>query len=496
MCQNYVAHAFEGFLAKISRDNTRFGDQKHEVSERMKGTVKCAVVSLGCPKNLVDSEEMLGWLAQSGFVLTTDLERADVIIVNTCGFLQAAVDENLRELKRLAKQKKQGKCKALIAVGCLVSRFPELVQKVVPEVDACLGVGEYHEVSKLVAQLVGVQARVQELPGEPPYAPRIVSTPKWYAYLKIAEGCDRTCTFCVIPSIRGKQKSRPIDELVAEARMLVEQGVRELILIAQDTTRYGIDLYGKPMLHELVSQLAQIEGLKWLRLLYCYPTAVSDRLIEVMASHKTVARYIDIPLQHSHPEILRAMGRGGDDEFFARLVEKLRAAMPDIAIRTTFIVGFPGESDRHFEHLLDFVKSMKFDRLGVFVFSPEPGTPAYHLPNQVPSNVAKERYHALLSVQREISLQRNKAFVGRTLEVVLERWNPKTGTYEARSQYEAPEIDGIVKVKGGWMNDGLVGKFVNVRVVKALPYDLVAKFVSERRRKDDLQLELRTIDRV
>ena len=461
----------------------------------MKETVKCAVVSLGCPKNLVDSEGMLGWLVQSGFALTTDLERADVIIVNTCGFLKAAVDENLQELKRLARYKKRGNCKALIATGCLVSRFPKLVREAVPEVDACLGVGEYHKISELVARITGVRGRVQELPGEPPYAPRVVSTPKWYAYLKIAEGCDRTCTFCVIPAIRGKQKSRPIEELVAEAQALVEQGVREIILVAQDTTRYGVDLYGKPMLHELVDRLAGIEGLKWLRLLYCYPTAVSDRLIEAMASHETVARYIDIPLQHSHPEILRAMGRGGNDELFARLIGKLRAAMPDIAIRTTFIVGFPGETDRHFEHLLNFVKAMKFDRLGVFTFSPEPGTPAYHMPNQIPQEVAEERRHILLSLQQEISLQRNKAFVGKTLEVVVERLNPKTGVYEARSQYEAPEIDGVVKVKG-WTGDGLIGKFVNVLVVKALPYDLVAKFVPERRRKDDRQLELRAVDRI
>jgi len=458
--------------------------------------VKCAVVSLGCPKNLVDSEEMLGWLAQGGFSLTTDLSEADAIIVNTCGFLKAAIDENFRELRRLAKYKRRGKCKALIATGCLIARLPDLVKQVVPEVDACLGVGEWQNIPKVVSQVLGINAKTQELPSEPFCAPRIVSTPYWYAYLKIAEGCDRTCSFCVIPAIRGKQKSRPIEELVTEAKTLVEQGVRELILIAQDTTRYGVDLYGKPMLHELISKLARIDGLKWLRLLYCYPTAVSDRLIEAMATHETVARYIDIPLQHSHPDILRTMGRGGNDELFSRLIEKLRAAMPDIAIRTTFIVGFPGETDRHFEHLLNFVKAMKFDRLGVFTFSPEPGTPAYHFPNQVPPEVAEERYHTLLTVQREISLQRNKSFVGRTLEVVLERWDPKTGTYEARSQYEAPEIDGIVKVKGGWTNDGIIGKFVNVRVIKALPYDLVAKFVAERRQKDDRQFELRAINRV
>lgn len=458
----------------------------------MRKPLSCAVVSLGCPKNLVDSEQMLGWLVQSGLKLTTDLESADVIIVNTCGFLKAAVDENLREIRRLAKRKREGKCKALIATGCLVSRFPDIVQRSVKEVDACLGVNELHRISEVVTRILGVPATTQqELPFEPPFSLRIVSTPSWYAYLKVAEGCDRTCSFCVIPSIRGKQKSRPIEDLMAETRALVEQGVREIILVAQDITRYGVDLYGKAMLPELVDSLAKIDGLKWLRLLYCYPTSVSDRLIETMASHKTVARYIDIPLQHSHPQILKAMGRGGDGETFIRLIEKLRKAMPDIAVRTTFIVGFPGETERHFEHLLEFVKEVKFDRLGVFVFSPEPETPAYHLPNQVPIEVAEERRKKLLMVQREISLQRNLAFVGKVLEVVVEGWDHKARVYKARSQYEAPEVDGIVKVKAR-LNDGILGKFVNVRVTKALHYDLVAEFITERRRENDRRVALRT----
>lgn len=461
----------------------------------MRKPLNCAVVSLGCPKNLVDSEQMLGWLVQSGLKLTTDIESADVIIVNTCGFLKAAVDENLREIRRLAKRKREGKCKALIATGCLVSRFPDIVQRSVKEVDACLGVNELHRISEVVTQILGMPAITQELPSEPPFAPRIVSTPSWYAYLKIAEGCDRTCSFCVIPAIRGKQKSRPIEELKAEAQALVEQGVREIILVAQDTTRYGVDLYDKAMLPELVDSLAKIDGLKWLRLLYCYPTSVSDRLIETMASHETVARYIDIPLQHSHPQILKAMGRSGDGETFIRLIEKLRKAMPDIAIRTTFIVGFPGETERHFEHLLEFVKEVKFDRLGVFVFSPEPETPAYHFPNQVPFEVAEERRKTLLMVQRGISLQRNRAFVGKVLEVVVEGWDYKSGAYKARSQHEAPEIDGIVKVKAR-LNNGVLGKFVNVRVTKALHYDLVAEFITERRRENDRRVALRTSNEV
>ncbi|MCS7264835.1 MAG: 30S ribosomal protein S12 methylthiotransferase RimO [Armatimonadetes bacterium] len=460
-----------------------------------KSPIRCAVVSLGCPKNLVDSEETLGWLAQSDFAITTDLDLADVIIVNTCGFLKAAIEENLQQLKSLAKRKKQGKCKAIIAIGCLVSRFPELVKNAVPEVDACLGVGEYHKVPQLVAQLTGSNGRVQEILGEPPYKPRIVSTPRWYAYMKIAEGCDRTCTFCAIPFIRGKQKSRPMEDLLAEAKALAEQGVQEIILIAQDTTRYGVDLYGKPMLPELIRQIDQLDGLKWLRLLYCYPTAVSQRLIEAMAESEKVAHYIDIPLQHSHIDILRAMQRGGDDQTYARLIERLRSAIPDIAIRTTFIVGFPGETDKHFEHLLKFVKAMRFDRLGVFTFSPEEGTPAFQLANQVPKKVAEERRHLLLSTQREISLQRNKNFVGKSLEVVIERWDGSKGFYEARSQYEAPEIDGVVKVKAH-STDGLLGKFVNVKVTKALHYDLVAEFVVERGQRDDRKIEFRANDRI
>lgn len=355
----------------------------------MKKLVRCAVVSLGCPKNLVDSENMLGWLAGSGFELTTNLEEAEVIVVNTCGFLQAAVKESLSHLRKLAQLKRKGNCRVLVAAGCLISRFPDLVQRKVPEVDACLGVLELDRIASVVSEKLGIKLRRQEVTAEPPYAMRIVSTPPWYAYLKIAEGCDRTCSFCVIPTIRGKQKSRPMDELEAEAKELVEQGVRELILIAQDTTRYGVDLYGKPMLPDLIRKLSRLDGLKWLRLLYCYPTAVSERLIEAMVESEKVARYIDIPLQHSHPEILCAMQRGGDAESYARLIERLRTAMPYIAVRTTFIVGFPGETDKHFEHLLDFVKAMKFDRVGVFVFSPEPGTPAYKLPNRAPSGAVK-----------------------------------------------------------------------------------------------------------
>jgi len=463
--------------------------------QQMKKLVRCAVVSLGCPKNLVDSENMLGWLAGSGFELTTNLEEAEVIVVNTCGFLQAAVKESLSHLRKLAQLKRKGNCRVLVAAGCLISRFPDLVQRKVPEVDACLGVLELDRIASVVSEKLGIKLRRQEVTAEPPYAMRIVSTPPWYAYLKIAEGCDRTCSFCVIPTIRGKQKSRPMDELEAEAKELVEQGVRELILIAQDTTRYGVDLYGKPMLPDLIRKLSRLDGLKWLRLLYCYPTAVSERLIEAMVESEKVARYIDIPLQHSHPEILRAMQRGGDAESYARLIERLRTAMPYIAVRTTFIVGFPGETDKHFEHLLDFVKAMKFDRVGVFVFSPEPGTPAYKLPNRVPTKIAEERRHLILAAQQEISLQRNQTFIEKVLEVVLERWDRRTGIYEARSQYEAPEIDGAVKVKG-CPSDGLLGRFVKVRVVRALPYDLVAEFKVERRHGDDLQPAIGTIDRI
>ncbi|GBC98686.1 Ribosomal protein S12 methylthiotransferase RimO [bacterium HR17] len=436
--------------------------------------IRCAVVSLGCPKNLVDSERMLGWLAERGFALTPDVESAEVIIVNTCGFLQAAVNESLAHLRRLARLKRTGNCRMLIAAGCLVSRFPELVRRRVPEVDACLGVLELDRIAEVVAQKLGVRLRRQAVLAEPPYAPRIVSTPHWYAYLKIAEGCDRTCTFCAIPAIRGRQRSRPMDELEAEAHALVEQGVRELILIAQDTTRYGVDLYGKPMLPELVRRLAHLDGIKWLRLLYCYPTAVSDRLIAAMAESESVARYIDIPLQHSHPDILRAMQRGGDAEFYARLIERLRAAMPDIAIRTTFIVGFPGETERHFEHLSEFVRAMRFDRLGVFVFSPESGTPAAQMPHQVPREIAEERRSRLLTLQQEIARQRNERFVGRELEVVLERFDRRHHRYEARSQYEAPEIDGTVFVASRAPRDGQLGAFVRVTVVKADIYDLHA----------------------
>lgn len=451
----------------------------------MRKTVRCAVVSLGCPKNLVDSEQMLGWLSQSGFGLTSHLDAADAIIVNTCGFLKEAVDESITELRRLTNLKKKGHCKALIAVGCLVSRYPELVRQKVPEVDECIGVLELNRVTEATARLLGLSIHRQVDWTSPTCSHRLVSTPPWYAYLKIAEGCDRPCTFCVIPTIRGKQKSRPMEELVAEAQDLVEQGVRELILIAQDTTRYGVDLYGKPKLSDLVWRLAGISGVKWVRLLYCYPSLVSEKLIATMAENERVAKYIDIPLQHSHPEILMAMQRGGDDISYAKLIEKLREAMPDIAIRTAFIVGFPGETDKHFEHLLQFVKAMRFDRLGVFIFSPEEGTAAAQLPNQVPVRIAEERKHILLTVQQDISRRRNEAFIGQELEVVLEGINRRKNAYETRSQYEAPEIDGVVLVHRGSRHNERIGVFKKVKIVGADVYDLYAEFVGERRQSND-----------
>ncbi len=431
--------------------------------------VRCCVVSLGCPKNLVDSEQILAGLIRSGLDLTNRPDRADVIVVNTCGFLSDAVIESLREIRRLARWKHGGRCKALIAVGCLVSRFPDLVLTKVPDVDACLPSGRFHEVPALVARLLG--RRPIRLPKEPPYPERVLSTPPWYAYLKIAEGCDRTCSFCTIPMIRGRQKSRPVDDLYDEAVQLVRSGVRELILIAQDTTLYGVDLYGRQALPDLIKALDSIDGLNWFRILYAYPNGVTDEIIDALASSRTFARYLDLPFQHSHKEILQAMRRGGDGDQFLRRLHKLRESIPGIAIRTTFIVGFPGEKDHHFEHLMDFVCASQVDHMGVFLFSPEKGTAAAEMPDQVLRDVAVERRQRLMALQKEISERKNQQRIGTVIEAVVEE-PQKDGRWVGRACFQAPEIDGHLILFSRNGQTAQPGQFVKAQVVKAKAYDL------------------------
>lgn len=456
----------EGKAAFMATRKGRASRNGH--SERLK---RCMVVSLGCPKNMVDSECLVAELLQHGFELITDARDADAIIVNTCGFIKAAVDESIGVLRELAKYKRNGKARFLIAAGCLCSRFPDLIANLIPQVDACFPAGKLCEIPKL---LMGKNFNkdVCESTNEQLTIKRVLSTPNWYAYLKVAEGCDRSCSFCVIPMIRGKQCSRSLEELIAEAKWLSSIGVKELILVAQETTRYGFDLYGKLMLPKLLNELSKVEGIHWVRILYGFPTTVTDELINAMASLPNVVHYIDIPFQHSHPEILQAMKRPGDGESYLKLIERLRSEMPDIAIRTTFIVGFPGEKEEHFESLLGFVKEAMLDRVGVFTFSPEPGSEAAKFDGQVPDEVKLERYERLMRIQRDISLNRNRQFINKVMEVLIEGWDERKKLWVGRSYRDAPEIDGVIYVDG----DGLkAGSFVKVRVDGANAYDLFAK---------------------
>lgn len=444
---------------------------------RPQRTPRCIIISLGCPKNLVDSETLVGALWQAGYQITNDASQADVIIVNTCGFIRAAVDESLTTLRQLSRYKHRGRCQLLIAVGCLCSRDDALIRSAVPEVDACVDVDDLNRIPQLLHQMLRTQGKSFYLShrhrnhrtAEYAHQMRIISTPPWYAYLKIAEGCDRACSFCVIPQIRGRQRSRIIEDIVQEASELVHAGVREIILIAQDTTRYGTDLYGRLALPELLHALANIDELHWVRLLYGYPNTVTDELIDAMASIPQVVPYIDIPLQHVHPDILQAMNRPGDAESYYELIQRLRDAIPDIAIRTTFIVGFPGETDSHFQMLLDFVIATRLDRVGVFTFSPEPGTPAADFDNQVPEEVKQARYEQLMQVQQRISLERNQTWIGQTLEAVIERWDETLQCWVGRTVHDAPEIDGVVYIKASNLCPGM---FTQVVITDAEIYDL------------------------
>ena len=452
------------------------------------------LLSLGCPKNTVDSEGMAALLQQQGYTATSIPEEAQVLIVNTCGFLTSAKEESIAHLQALAELKRPGQL--LIAAGCLAQRNPEEIKTRVPGVDGLLGTRRWMEVLRLVETLRrdqrgGRHFAVRELLGDPD-TPQPIARPAHVppsAYLKISDGCNAPCAFCSIPTFKGKLRSRPLPALVDEAARLVAGGAREIILIAQDTTDYGRD-WGEPdSLPQLLNALVnRVPGIHWLRLMYAYPGHVSDTLIEVMAAHPQILHYLDIPLQHGDPRTLRRMRRPSNLEMVYRTIEQLRAAMPDIALRTTFIVGFPGETEEEFQNLLDFVEAIRFDKVGAFTFSPEPGTPAAEMPDQVPEEVKEERWHRLMAVQQRISLERNQEQVGRVLEVLAEERvsgevleemgfpGGKDRVYTlARSYREAPEIDGAVIIPGYLQP----GAFHRVRITGALEYDLIAEPIPE-----------------
>jgi ribosomal protein S12 methylthiotransferase len=433
--------------------------------------------TLGCPKNRVDSEVMLGTLAEAGYRLVREPEQAEVIVVNTCGFIESAKVESVDAIVELAEQKRSGRCKKLVVTGCLVQRHAKDLAKALPEVDHFLGTGAYAEVAKIVSD---AQAKRLVVP-DPDFVhsastPRVNSLPSHTAYLKVSEGCDNACAFCIIPKLRGPQRSRPVEDVVAEAEALAAQGTIELSLVAQDLTAYGTDLPGRPRLHALLRALAKVDGIRWIRCHYAYPRDVPEALVETIASEPKIVKYLDMPLQHSSDRLLRAMKRGRDSVFLRGLIARLRDGIPGLALRTSLIVGLPGETEADFQDLLRFVEEARFERLGVFEFSPEDGTPAAEMSRQVPEKVKRARFESIMELQQGISRAHQQAMIGRRLEVLVEGASEETEHLLAgRHAQQAPEIDGLT-----YVNDGVAypGEIVTVEVTDASAYDLVGRVVA------------------
>jgi ribosomal protein S12 methylthiotransferase len=434
---------------------------------------KVRIVTLGCAKNEVDSEEIAGVLGKAGYTIDGTSETADVIIINTCGFLESAKDESIATIRAAVAEKEAGRASKVIVAGCLAQRMGAELMRLAPGADSYVGVGQMARFAEILETVKRERDTVLDV--APPHhrwadvPTRARAGRPWSAYLKISEGCNHRCTFCTIPSFRGAHQSKPIERVVAEAKHLSYQGTREINLIAQDVTQYGFDLYKAFTLPKLLKELNGVDGIDWIRMLYFYPNLLTDEVIETMAALPKVVKYIDIPLQHTHPDVLRRMKRPWDGERYLDLFDKVRAAMPEVAIRTTFIVGFPGETEEEFEDLLEFCEAAELDRVGAFTFSREPSTPSYDMPDQVPDEVKKERYDRLMTLQQEISLEVNQSWIGKEIDVLVE--DVKDGWLVGRSHRDAPEIDGFVFVEG----EGKPGDFVRAKVTGAEPYDLIAK---------------------
>ena len=439
---------------------------------------KILFISLGCDKNLVDSEVMLGILADRGFEMTDTEDDADIIIINTCCFINDAKEESINTILEMAEYKKTGPCKALIVTGWLAQRYKQEIVDEIPEVDAVIGTSKYDEIFDAVDQAlkgshfldVDDLDRLPSVPGK-----RILTTGGHYAHLKIAEGCDKHCTYCIIPKIRGNYRSVPMEQLLAEAASLAEQGVKELILVAQETTLYGMDLYGKKSLHILLQELAKIKGIRWIRILYCYPEEIYPELIETIKNEKKVCHYLDMPIQHASDAILKRMGRRTTKAQLKETVSLLRKEIPDIVLRTTLIAGFPGETQEQHEELMEFVDEMEFERLGVFAYSPEENTPAASMPDQIPEEVKEERRDAILELQQEIAFDKAADMVGRTLYAMIEGKVADEPAYVARTYADSPDIDGYVFVNTGEML--MSGDFVKVKITGSAEYDLIGELV-------------------
>ena len=447
---------------------------------------KVGFISLGCPKNLVDSEVMMGQLSREGYEITRDASEADTLVVNTCGFIDAAKKESVDAILEAARLKSEGKCKRLVVAGCLVERYRDELRAEIPEVDAFIGTSQLGDITK------AADARVnpRQLPVLPlgnqtatylydESTPRVLATPAHFAYVKIAEGCDRPCAFCFIPQMRGHFRSRRFGSVVAEAKRLAEAGVKEIVLVAQDSSRYGEDLGERDALAALMRELCRLDGVEWVRVMYTYPTHISDAFLDVLAAEPKAVKYLDMPLQHASQNVLRLMKRGGNRASLERLIERVRARVPGIAVRTTFITGFPGETEEDFKELLAFVRSVEFDRVGVFTYSDEEGTPAYVLPDKVDPKVAKKRRDLLMREQSRISLRRNRARVGSTVRVLFEGASEETDLlWQGRMETQAPEIDGCVLINDA--PEGCApkpGDFVDVQITEAQQYDLVGRIV-------------------
>lgn len=437
---------------------------------------KVKIVTLGCAKNDVDSEEIAGVLAEAGYQIDGAARKTSVTVINTCGFLESSKLESIKAIKDAIREKNAGRTGKVVVAGCLAQRLGPELMRLAPGADAYVGVGQMGRFGDIVGGTLA--GRQQTLDVSPPHhrwaevKTRARTGRPWSAYLKLSEGCDHKCTFCTIPSFRGAHQSKPIERLIEEANHLAQTGARELNLIAQDVTQYGFDLYGKFTLPELLRQLNAVEGVDWIRLLYFYPNRLTDEVIDAMARLDKVVPYIDIPLQHAHPDTLRRMKRPWDGTRYLALFDKLRSAMPDAAIRTTFIVGFPGETDDEFEYLIDFVEKARLDRVGAFVFSREPSTPSYDMEGQVPFRIKRERFDRLMRAQQKISLAVNQNWVGRTLQVLID--DRREGWAIGRSHRDAPEIDGLVFVQ----SEAQPGELVEVRVTGAEEYDLFAEDVA------------------
>lgn len=438
--------------------------------------MKILFVSLGCDKNLVDSETMIGLLNQAGYEFTDDETEADIIVVNTCCFIGDAKEESIQTILEMARQKEEGRCKVLLAAGCLAQRYKDEIRTEIPELDGVLGTTSYDAIVTMVEETLAgkgyekfenIDRSIDILPG------RVVTTGGHYAFLKIAEGCDKHCTYCVIPSVRGRYRSVPMEQLVTEAQNLADKGVKELILVAQETTLYGTDLYGHKALPELLRKLCQVDGLYWIRLQYCYPEEITPELIQVIKEEEKICHYIDMPIQHASDRILKRMGRRTNQAELRERIDMIRREIPDICLRTTLISGFPGETAKDHEDLMCFVDECEFDRLGVFAYSQEEDTPAAIMPDQVPQEIKEDRRDEIMELQQEIAFEKNEAMEGRTLYVMIEGKVADEHAYVGRTYMDAPGVDGLIFVQT--MEELMTGDFVPVRVTGALEYDLIGE---------------------